>query len=279
MKKLIVCLAALVLCLGAFTGCFAEEKGKIGILTQLGVSEEELNENLQNILFNVLPFSGFQYFERFNDLIFALNSGTIGAIEADEYVSAYIFSRMKGFARYIPEGLPKYQVGCSMLLKEEDVELRDRLSEAILEMKEDGTLEALKVRYIDDVNAGIEPEAVTPEQFENADKLRVALTGDRPPMDYFNTTGKAVGFNTALVAEVARRLGVNVEFVSVDAGARAVSLASGSVDVVFWSEIGDFNNWEKANAEDLPENTIVTAPYLTGTLYYIVREDSPILQK
>ncbi len=278
MKKLFAFLAALALCIGTFTGCFAEE-GKIGILTQLGVSEEELNENLQDVLFNVLPFSGFQYFDRFNDMILAINSGRIACIEADEYVSAYIFSHMDGFTRYIPEGLPKYQVGCCMLLREEDTDLRDRISGVLQEMKAGGTLETLKKRCIDDFNAGAEPEAVPPETFETAETLRIALTGDRPPMDYFTSDGKAAGFNTALVAEVARRLKMNVEFTSVDAGARAVTLSAGLSDVIFWSEVGEFNNWEKANAEDQPEKTIVTAPYLTGTLYYIVREDSPVLRK
>ena len=278
MKKLFACLMVLVLCTAMVTACLAEQ-GEIGILTQLGVSEDELNENLKDILFNVMPFSGFKYFETFNSLISALNSGTIEAIEADEYVSSFLFSRMEGFTRYIPDGLPEYRAGYSMLLREDDVELRDLISGVILEMQEDGTLEALKAQYIDDVVAGNEPEAVVPEHFEGAETLRIALTGDRPPMDYFSADDEPLGFNTALVTEIAKRLQLNVEFVSVDAGARAVALASKTSDVIFWSEVGDFNNWEKANAEDQPENTIVTPPYLTGTLYYIVRADSPLVNK
>ena len=275
MKKLLACLMVLVLCINMVTVCFAEQ-GEIGILTQLGVSEDELNENLQDILFNVMPFSGFKYFDTFNSLISALDSGTIEAVEADEYVSSFLFSHMEGFARYIPDGLPEYQAGYCMLLREDDVELRDLISETIQGMQEDGTLEALKAQYIDDVIAGNEPEAVVPDHFEGAETLRIALTGDRPPMDYFSAADEPLGFNTALVAEIARRLQRNVEFISVDAGARAISLATEASDVIFWSEVGDFNNWEKANAEDQPENTIVTSPYLTGTLYYIVKADSPL---
>ena len=278
MKKLFAYLAALALCIGAFTGCFAEE-GRIGILTPLGVSEDELNENLQDTFFNAIPFSDFKYFDTFNSLILALDNGTIDAIEADEYLSGFIFSRMENLVRYKPADLPEFPAGYCMMLREEDVELRDRISGAIMDMKEDGTLDALKARYIDDVIAGSEPEMVTPEQFEGADTIRVALTGDRPPMDYFSESGEAIGFNTALVTEVAKRLGINVEFTSIDSGARAVALASKTADVIFWSLLGDFKNWEKADAEDQPENTILTAPYITGTLYYIVREDSPLLQK
>ena len=88
--------------------------------------------------------------------------------------------------------------------------------------------------------------------------------------------GEPIGFNTALVAEIAKRLEVNVEFVSVDTGARSISLASKESDVVFWTEAGNFNNWENADTEDQPENTVVTESYLTGELLYVIRKDSPL---
>lgn len=278
MKKLVAWITVLVLCIGAFAGCLAEE-GEIGLLTLQGIDQEELNKNLKDVIFNVLPFSGYKYFDTFNNMITALATGAIEAIETDEYVAGYLFSRMEGFTRYICDELPVYQASFSMLLRGEDTELRDRISQVLLDMREDGTLDALKTQYIDDVIAGNEPEAVTPEHFQDADTIVVAVTGDRPPMDYFSTAGESIGFNTALVAEVAKRMGVNVELFSVDAGARAVALASGAADVVFWVGTGDFNNWENADSEDQPANTILTAPYLTGSIYYVVPADSPLVKQ
>ena len=278
--KKIITLLIVMLCSVSLPGsCFAEEKSELGLLTPQGVSEDELNENLQDVLFNVLPFTNFKFFDTFNSLISALSSGIIEGIETDEFVANYVFSHMDGFTRYQPDEVPEYQVGYSMLLREEDTELRDRISDTISEMKKDGTVDALKERYIDDCIAGEEPEAVVPEEIEGADVLRVAVTGDRPPMDYFSASDEPIGFNTAILAEIAKRLGMNVEWVSVDSGARAFSLASGQSDVVFWSLVGDFNNWEKANEEDQPEHTILTEPYLTGTEYYVIRQDSPLAEE
>ena len=96
-------------------------------------------------------------------------------------------------------------------------------------------------------------------------------------MDYVSAGGEPLGFNTALIAEIARRLGINVEFINVNCGARGISLATGVCDIVFWMEIGDFENWEGADFEDQPENTIVTEPYMSAQLWWAVRSDSPVV--
>ena len=166
----------------------------------------------------------------------------------------------------------------SMLLREEDTELRDNISEIMRQMNLDGTTEALKHTYIDDVIAGEDPEAVVPQEFENAKTIKVAVTGDRPPMDYISAGGEPMGFNTALIAEVAKRLEMNVEFVSMDSAARGVSLATGVSDVVFWMEHTDFGNWDGADVEDQPEHTIATEAYLTSPYSLVVLDSSPLAE-
>lgn len=277
MRKLIAFLLVSALCLAMTAGCFADEN-EIGIMTQFSVSAEELNEK-QVAFFSAVPFSGFKFFDTFSNMVIALQSGKIGAIETDESVAGFLLSHTDGLARYKPDGIPKYEVSFCMLLREDETELCDLLSRTIQDLEEDGTLDTLRNQYIVDVIAGEEPKAVEPEHFENAGTISVALTGDRPPMDYFSAGGEAIGFNTALVAEMAKRIGMNVQFVSIDTGARAISLTSGLADVVFWSQVGNFNGWEKADTGDQPEDTILTRPYMTSTLCYIVREDSPLAEK
>ncbi len=279
MKKMTAWALILLLCLGALGVGVAEqaEKQPLGKLTKLGISEEELNAKVEDGLVELSLFSGFRYFDNYNSMISALESGGIAAINIDGYMLGYLLSRSKDLAQLKHPDALEYELGFSMLLREEDAELCDRVSQAIADLKADGTMDALKAKYIDDVIAGNEPEAVTPGSFEGAGTLRVALTGDRPPMDYFSDAGEPIGFNTALVTEVAGRLGMNVEFVSVDTGARAISLATNASDIVFWSEAGNFDNWEKADTEDQPEGTLVTEPYLTSELLYAVRADSPLL--
>jgi len=103
------------------------------------------------------------------------------------------------------------------------------------------------------------------------------VTGDRPPMDYVSAGGQPLGFNTALIQEIARRLSLNFELVNVTSQARSIALANDICDIVFWMEVGDFENWEGANFEDQPENTVVTAPYLSVPLWWAVLRDSPVV--
>lgn len=147
-----------------------------------------------------------------------------------------------------------------------------------------------------------EPEAIEFEQFEG-DPIKVAVTGSLPPMDYVAADGTPAGFNTAVLAEIGKRLGKNIELLQVDSVGRALALAQGNVDVVFWTRgmperISNEDNPSMSKAEfetnlqelrknateeeltimdtlreslpdglygnrDMPEGTVNTAPYYT----------------
>ena len=277
MKK-VIALALVLLFVPAV--CFgAQEKVLCGSLTKQGVSEEKLNTDLADKDLAIGPFSAFKYFDTLNSILAALGSGRIGAFYTDANTFKYLLSRTDQYAELPMPGYPKYNLKYSLLLREEDAELCGRISSAIKDMKSDGTLDALKKKYVDDCIAGKDPEAVKPEHFDGAQTLKVALTGDRPPMDYFSATGEPIGFNTALVSEIAGRLKVNAEFISIDSGARAASLSSKACDAVFWSETGDFDNREGAANEDIPEHTIITESYLGCPLVFVTLSSSPLMQK
>ena len=57
-----------------------------------------------------------------------------------------------------------------------------------------------------------------------------------------------VRFSTAVLAEIANRLGKNIEIVVVDSVGRAAALASGVVDAVFWTRTNEMSN--RMNTED-----------------------------
>ena len=117
---------------------------------------------------------------------------------------------------------------------EDHAELRDQIDAAIGEMEQDGTLDALTQKYIYDTIDGAEPEAVAFEQTDG-ETIKVAVTGSLPPMDYVAPDGTFAGFNTALLAELGKRLEKNIELVQVDSLGRAAALASGTVDMVYWT--------------------------------------------
>lgn len=276
MKKIFVFIV-IILCVSFPLVSFAEgtEKGICGVLTLAGVEEDTLNKVLDDIhVFDNLPYSSYKYYDNFNSMIMALQSGVVSIINSDEFSAGYLISRSDEFAALPIDSRDDVSFNYSMLLREDNQELCDRISAAIENLIADGTVESLKKQYIDDVIAGTEPTVVEPAVFEGGDTLRIALTGDRPPMDYFSESGIPSGFNTALVSEVAKQLEMNVQFISVDTGARAIALSSGEADIVFWTQLGEFDDWEKANTEDVPEHTIPTHPYLRSKETFVVLSDS-----
>ncbi len=277
MNKYVLFFIVLMLCISFPIVSFAEgtEKGLAGVLTIAGVDEDTLNKVLDDIhVFDDLPYSGYKYFDNLNSMVMALQSGVVPMINIDEFTAGYLISRSDAFTLLPMDAREEVYFNFAMVLLEENQALCDRISAAIENLKTDGTLESLKKQYIDDCIAGTEPAAVEPAVFEGADTLKIALTGDRPPTDFFSESGIPAGFNTALISEVAKQLEMNVKFIPIDSGARAISLYSGESDIVFWTVLGEFDDWEKANSEDLPEQTIPTHPYLRGKEVFVVLSDS-----
>ena len=284
MKKWISTILAFVMALSLCLPVWAEENadngevqkyGNIGRLSKLNITEDELNDVLKDIMVNSIC-NRYVFYNTMTDMLMALYKGDIVVLETDRNTVRYIESRNEGIVDRPPYLNPNTLM-FSILLRGEDEELRAKISESIAAMKEDGTIEAMTKRYIEDVIEGDDPEAVVPEVFPDAQTIRVAVTGDCPPMDFVSAGGEPLGFNTALIAEIARRLGINIEFVTVDCGARGIALATGVCDIVFWMEIGDFENWEGADLEDQPENTIVTEPYMSVPLWWAVLSTSPVV--
>ena len=130
-----------------------------------------------------------------------------------------------------------YSTGFAFMMREDSEQLRDDFDDALEDMKEDGTLDKLIKEYITDVVAGKEPKAV---EFEDKgdETIKVAVTGDIPPMDYVAADGSFAGFNTAILSEIGKRLNKKIELKQVNSAARAMTLSSKEADVVFWTRVG-----------------------------------------
>ena len=109
------------------------------------------------------------------------------------------------------------------------------------------------------------------EKFPDAETVKIAVTGDMPPIDYIAADGTPAGFNTALLAEIGKRLKVNIELLSVNAGARAAALASGRADGVFWFWFDKVTKTPR----DVPAEVVLTEPYYSyDTFMYIGKKIS-----
>ena len=199
------------------------------------------------------------YYDTLDAMIMALEKGDVNRLELTQSVAEYVVSRndkltipanvdMSKADDFDKEVINRLSHGYSFMMLEDKTDLCDEFNKTIKAMEDDGTLDKLKKTYIDDVIAGKDPE---PVQFEKTDgeTLKVAVTGCLPPMDYIAPDGTPAGFNTALLAEIGKRTGKNIELVQVDSIGRAAALSSGTVDVAFWTRSSSDPNVGKTEEE------------------------------
>ncbi len=275
MKKLIALILVLTLALTLCAcGTSAEETLQttaapseskelvMGTLTRLNLTEEEYRDwkqskmiglpylkeqgayHSEKDLSNAPEISRVIFFDTLDAMLMALEARDISAAEVPQCTAAYLCAhndRLAAIGTYdlsVADDFTKrvanrMGTGYAFLTTEDKAALRDELDAALTEMKADGMLDALIQSYITDAVSG-EPE---PVEFTKTDgeTIRVAVTGALPPMDYVAADGTPAGFNTAILAELGRRMNVNFELVQVDSVGRAAALASGRVDLVFWT--------------------------------------------
>ena len=267
MKKFLC--AILFMCLLASS---AAASHRVGILLKLNMSSEEFQDFVdsrlksgETVVFSksTTEFPTFVFFDSINAMQMALEAGTI-----DEFMLP------EDAAEYVMNVTGKYKVACvikstPMTLNfgfraKDDPALKNKFNEAVMSMKADGTLAILQAKYIEEPGLD-DPIPVEFGHYENVEKtIKVAVTGDLPPIDFINADGTPAGFNTAVLAEIGKRLKMNIELVNIDSGARAASLASGRTDVVFWFQA--MKNFD-GKQPDVPEGVALSEPYYQWNEY------------
>ncbi|MEE1201023.1 MAG: transporter substrate-binding domain-containing protein [Christensenellales bacterium] len=265
------------------------------------------------------------YYDTIDALLMALNARQIDGILIYQNVARYLCATndtlqtvmtynteqsLNTFAKMAYSGINGNDF--SFLMMEDRTGLRDEFNAAIAEMKKDGTLDRLAEEQIEALVNGDEIEPVALPQTDGAETIKVAVTGALPPMDYVAANGEPAGFNTAVLAEIARRTGKNIELVVVDSFGRAAALASGVVDVVFWTRTSDmvqkgldlpeaelnpipeelFSSMTEDEQQvlrtveemadrsayvsaDMPEGTLCTDPYFSDVFTIVIALDAP----
>ena len=266
MKKTIAILATLALLLAALTPAFAEGAIKrVGTLRMLNMAEQDyaavqklravagtmLNEDgvaAENPYYDGMMDENLEivYFDSLNEMVMALDADQIDAIDLNRSTADYLCANNEGLKILMDYDdsenniLTDFVFGSllsfdySLMLPAEKQELADEFSKVLVGMEEDGTLDTLAETYIESDMSGDIPAAEMPV-IEGAETIRVAVTGDLPPMDYVSPDGQPAGFNVAVLAELSARTGKNIELIPISADARSIAIASDKVDVVFWS--------------------------------------------
>ena len=256
---MIVCLVA-----GLAVSVSAAER-KIGHLAALNMTPEQFtkfhNDHAAQGKIKLFtagePYSVTHvFYDSLTSMQMALNAGEIDEMSLPEAVADYMMNINDG---YEVASIVRTQPSSLALgfRKDDDPTLRNKFNEALLSMKLDGTLAILIDKYV--AEAGVdEPEHVIFEKYENIDtNIKVAVTGDLPPLDFMAADGHPAGFNTAVLNELAKRMKVNITLVDIDSSARAAAIASKRVDVVFWFEFRKGVDVQP----DIPDGIVLSQPY------------------
>ena len=268
MKHRIFCvfLAAAVIALSA---CSAFGEGvKLGLLSRAQTPVEALRNfireggRLDNVVMwrlfgrNNNKYESLHYYDNLTSLIMALTAGEIDEFVVPKVVAEYVINTNPDFVICTAARMRLETILAFGFRQEDGGELQKGFNAALADMKKYGALANITRMYC--ANPGGENiSSVRFEDFPDAATIRVAVTGDLPPVDYVSANGEPAGFNTAILAEIGRRMKVNIKPVQVDTGARTAALMSGRVDAVFWYQ------FVKGSAElsDVPEGVIVSEPY------------------
>lgn len=257
--------AVLLCAVMLFAGTSFAAETKVGVLSKLNMTEQEfqnfsaaLQASGRNKIFSAEHYDSLVFYDSLLSMQMALNAGDIQGMNLPEPVADYVMNvndsyEIVAITRMVPVALA---LG---FRKDDDPSLRNKFNEALLSMKADGALAILRAKYIDE--AGVDdPEPVKFEKYDNIDTtIKVAVTGDLPPIDFIAADGTPAGFNTAVLAELAKRMKVNIQLVNIESGARAAALASKRADVVFW-----FEHRKGLDVQpDIPEGIVLSETYYT----------------
>ena len=199
----------------------------------------------------------------------ALNAGEIDEMILPDFAAEYLLKINKN---YSPSCISNSGVMnlCFGFMKENQA-LKNKWDFALNSMRNDFTLAGLEQKYIKNfpednsydyiygTNKKQNTNTIKFERFKDSETIKVAVTGDLPPVDFIAEDGMPAGYSTAVLAEIGRRLKLNIQLVQVNAGARTSALVSGRADVVFWYEV----HKNSAIQPDVNEDIILSEPYLS----------------
>lgn len=257
------------------------KEAQLGTLSYLNFTEEQVGKMYDGayLTYKQLEEKGYlkvalkervkispnvKFYDSLDSLLMALKSGEIWGIAGlPQTTASYLcakdpslgmnmsFDMRKKREEYtfVNAAFKRLSDGFSFMMLEENKALCDQFNKIIEEMQKDGSMAKLVDEQIVSAMDGRELKVIQPENKPGRQAIKVAVTGALPPMDYVAADGTFAGFNTALLAEIGKRLDKNITMVQVSSIGRATALASGTVDVVFWTRGSSFSQVESMNAE------------------------------
>ena len=274
MKKIF---SALIIAAMLFGTAYADDD-YVGLLTRLRTSPDEFFNLMRNtwatkgwsILGNDHTTSKARFYDSLPQMQMALSRGDISEMILPDFVAEYLLKINPNYTPCCVSNSGQMTL-CFGFMKSRQ-HLLDRWNAAIRSMRNDFTLSGLFQKYVKnfppdetfDAIYGISQKQrrkenrITFDVFPNEPTVKVAVTGDLPPVDFVDDAGYAAGYSTAVLAEIGRRLKVNIEILQVDTASRTAAIVSGKADVVFWYEVSKMTD----DYLDVPKEILISEPYL-----------------
>ncbi len=243
--------------------------GKTGIEISIRLNEETL-KNLIN------KYRGVKV----EKMLFADSTATCLSMMKADKVDFILTSIVT--ADYLVQRNPEFKIvecedkrGFSMVLRGADNKLRDSINSAVDKLKENGKLDELYTKWIENLPVGEEPSMNKLDKLEGAETIYVGVSGDAPPLDYVAADGRPAGYNIALLGEISKIIGKNIEIVSLDSNAKYTALEAKKIDVFFWEVMPNEKTMQdNLNATEDEQNFykkfVVTNPYCIVKTAFII---------
>lgn len=265
MKKTIIFILLIAMAL-SLLACNEKPKssGNVGVLADMAVEIDEIaREHMKNEHGYDIKHSDGQTvkYDNLSTLLLALRAHEIGYIGVNTETAAFILAQNDDLIAIDPAGGTQ-KTAFSMMTLDSNKEVYDLLNNAIIALKEDGTLDRIKEEHLFAYRDKA-PEPAELPVIEGAETINIAVTGDMPPLDYISSDGKPAGFNVALLSAISEKAGVNIKLHNIESGARMTALSSGRVDAIFWSCATICAEHSFTIAKESFENTLMTEPYVS----------------
>lgn len=244
---------------------------RMGVLSPAGMTEAELRARMRAVFDMSGTDSSLKFYDNLASMLMSLKSGEIDRINIPSSIGKYIAMRNEGLSYH--KSAYNMVIGHMLAVPAEKRALMDEINSAIFNMKSDGTLNELTRKYILDFG-DTDPSPVELPVIHGADTLKAAVTGDLPPLDCILADGTPAGFNTAFLGELSRRIGRNITLVNMDTGGRASALASGRVDMLFWTRSMFGDDGKVLLPLDNIPGVLISDPYFIDSGAYLIREEA-----
>ena len=159
---------------------------------------------------------------------------TLAAMEANKAdyalvpkTSAILYIREKDY-QFEYCSTPIFSYVYAMAISKDNSELKEKINDALQQLKDNGTLDLVRRKWIDDQNYTMDDVPVVDD--ENAEVLQVALASSTEPLSFIYNN-EIVGYDCEVMERIAYILGMKVEFQDMSFAAEIPSLVSGKSDI------------------------------------------------